>query len=247
MPTVQTKVVRRASERGYTKSDWLESHHTFSFDTFYDENFINFSALRVINEDTVQPGKGFRTHSHRDMEIVTLVLDGALEHKDSLGTGSVIRAGEIQRMSAGTGITHSEFNHSPTELVHFVQIWIFPEANGLTLAYEQKAIAHAHVGQWREIASRTGSDTAIQVQQDVSLWLADLEPGQALTYDIPEGRQVWVQMLQGKITLEGEAYAQGDGIGLTMPGTIRFQANTAAKILLFNLKRSSEIILGDDV
>jgi len=197
---------------------------------------MGFRHLRVMNEDRVKPGAGFGTHPHRDMEILTYVLKGALEHKDSIGTGSVIRPGEVQRMSAGSGILHSEYNHSRTEPVHLLQIWILPEQQGLTPSYEQCAVEREEMrGQWRLIAARDGRDGAITVHQDVDLSVTLLEPGERLTYQMKPGRYTWVQVAQGAVTLNGTRLGQGDGAAVSEEERLEFSAVEAAEILLFDL------------
>src|SRR4029077_20291231 len=187
--------IRRSNERGYADHGWLKSFHTFAFADYYDPKHVEFGALRVINEDRVAPGKGFGTHPHRDMEIISYVLEGALAHKDSLGTGSVIRPGEVQRMSAGTGVTHSEFNSSQTELVHFLQIWILPERTGLPPGYEQRAFPTAEKqGKFRLVASRDGRAGSVTIHQAVDLYVSVLTPGEAVTHQLTSGRYAWVQV-----------------------------------------------------
>src|SRR5216684_1404381 len=205
-------VKRPAAERGHFDHGWLDTSHTFSFADYHDPAHMGFRSLRVINEDRVQPGKGFQTHSHRDMEIVTYVLEGALQHKDSIGSGSVIHPGDAQRMSAGRGITHSEFNNSKSESVHFLQIWIEPEQRGIDPGYEQKKIdlSAAH-GKFQVIASRESGPGKVQVHQDASLSVTLLEPGQKLSYQLPSGRHAWVQVARGAATLNGVRLGAGDG------------------------------------
>src|SRR5262245_51482499 len=189
---------RLAQERGHAQHGWLESYHTFSFADYYDSRHMGFRTLRVINEDRVQPGKGFGTHPHRDMEIISYVLEGALEHKDSLGTGSVITPGEVQRMSAGTWVTHSEFNHSGSELVHFLQIWILPERAGLPPSYEQRTFLSAEKqGKLRLVASRDGRAGSVTIHQAVDLYVSVLAPGEAVIHRLPPDRHAWVQVARG--------------------------------------------------
>jgi len=205
-------VVRPSTERGRTRLDWLDSRHTFSFGGYFDPNFVGFRSLRVINDDRVKPAKGFGTHSHSDMEIVSLVLEGALEHKDSLGTGSVIRTGDVQRMSAGTGVSHSEFNPSPDEPVHFLQIWFLPEAKGLPPGYEQKAFPEAdRRNGLRVVGSRDGRDGSLTIHQDVVLSAGHLEPGRVLKAALAPGRSAWVHVTRGRIDLNGTMLVAGDG------------------------------------
>ena len=209
-------VLRPHDERGRTRFDWLDSSHSFSFGDYTDPKHMGFRTLRVINDDYVEPGKGFRTHSHRDMEIVTLVLDGALEHKDSTGTSSVIRPGDVQRMRAGTGITHSEWNHSKTEEVHFLQIWILPDAGGLPPGYEQKSIVEeTRRGRLTVLASPDGRAGSVSLRQDVVLYGARLDPGQTVRYELEQGRHAWVHLARGTATLNGRALAAGDGAAIS--------------------------------
>jgi len=198
--------IRPHDARGKTKFDWLDSSHTFSFADYRDPEHMGFRSLRVINDDYVEPGKGFGTHSHRDMEIVTLVLEGALEHKDSTGTSSVIRPGDVQRMSAGTGITHSEWNHSKNEEVHFLQIWILPEKSGLRPGYEER-----RRGRLVLLASRDGKDGSVVIHQDAALYGARLDPGQSVTHVPSSGRHAWVHVARGAVTLNGRSLLAGDG------------------------------------
>ena len=228
--------IRRARERGHAQHGWLESYHTFSFADYYDPAFMGFRALRVINEDRVQPGKGFGTHSHRDMEIVTYVIDGALEHKDSLGTGSVIRRGDVQRMSAGTGVAHSEFNHSPTELVHFLQIWIVPAKNGLPPSYEQRTFPESERSdELRLVASSDGRAGSVTIHQDVALYAAALSAGGTTQHRLPPGRHAWIQVVAGKLSVNDEEVAAGDGMALSEEPEVRLAARDASEILLFDL------------
>ena len=185
--------IRKAQERGHAQHGWLESYHTFSFADYYDPQHMGFRTLRVINEDRVQPGNGFGSHSHQDMEIVSYILEGALEHRDSMGNGSVIHPGDVQLMRAGTGVTHSEFNHSSEKLVHFLQIWILPDHKGLTPAYEQRHFPPEQRRNFlRLVASRDGRDGSVRIHQDISLYAAILEPGQAVNHALAMGRNAWV-------------------------------------------------------
>jgi len=200
------KSVRKASDRGHARHGWLESFHTFSFADYYDPAHMGFRALRVINEDRVQPAQGFGRHSHRDMEIVTYVIEGALAHGDSLGTGSVIRPGDVQRMSAGTGITHSEYNDSKSELVHFLQIWILPERAGIEPSYEQKSFPESErAGRLRLVGSRDGRDGSVRIHQDVALYAGLLAPGQSAAHELAPGRHAWLQVVRGSLSLDGKS------------------------------------------
>lgn len=229
-------IIRDRHSRGHTQMGWLDSRHTFSFGDYRDPNQMGFRSLRVINEDQVIPGAGFGTHGHRDMEIISYVLSGALEHKDSLGTGSVIRPGEVQRMSAGTGITHSEFNHSKSEPVHFLQIWILPERQGLPPGYEQKQFpAEERRGGFHLVGDRHGTDGAVTIYQDVRLYVADLDAGQSLTHEFPAGRHAWLQVARGVVELEGDELCEGDGAAISDKRSLHLTTAVGAELLLFDL------------
>ncbi len=229
--------VRRSGERGYADHGWLKSRHTFSFANYHDPRFMGFSALRVINEDVVMPSMGFPTHGHRDMEIVTYVLSGALEHKDSMGNGSIIRPGEVQRMSAGTGITHSEYNASASENVHLLQIWILPAHNGIAPGYEQNTFpADEKAGKLRLVASPDGSNGSVTIHQNARIYAAVLDNGQVVSADVSNGRNGWVQMAKGSAKLNDIVINQGDGAAVT--GETRLMLTGTAKsseLLLFDL------------
>ncbi|HET8947339.1 MAG TPA: pirin family protein [Candidatus Polarisedimenticolia bacterium] len=232
-------VVRASTDRGRTRLDWLDSRHTFSFGGYFDPNFVGFRSLRVINDDRVKPAKGFGTHAHNDMEIVSIVLEGALEHKDSLGTGSIIRAGDVQRMSAGTGVTHSEFNPSPDQPVHFLQIWFLPERKGLTPGYEQKAFPEAdRRNTLRTIGSRDGRDGSLTIHQDVVLSFGHLEHGRSLTVPLAAQRTAWVHVTKGRIDLNGTMLVAGDGAAVAAEPRLGLHApdeDGEASFLLFDL------------
>jgi hypothetical protein len=229
-------VVRDRGRRGHTQLGWLDSWHTFSFGGYRDPNHMGFRSLRVINDDRVIPGAGFGEHGHRDMEIVTFVLEGALAHKDSLGTGSTIRPGDVQRMSAGTGITHSEFNASATEPVHFLQIWILPEATGIAPGYEQRSfLPEERLGRFRLLADRHGTDGALTIHQDVRLHAATLAAGTALSQTLPNGRYAWLQVARGVVSLEGDELRAGDGAAISGEASIRLETGAGAELLLFDL------------
>lgn len=231
-----TIYVRRADERGHALYDWLDTWHTFSFDTYYDPAFMGFRVLRVINEDRVQPGQGFGMHGHRDMEIITYVLEGALEHRDSLGTGSVLRPGEFQRMSAGTGIRHSEFNPSSTEAVHLYQIWLLPNQTGLTPSYEQKSFPAAErQGQLRLVASPKAEDGSLQIHQDARIYLSILESDQEVRHLLQPGRHAWLQVLRGSVQLNGHRLATSDGAAVSDEAALSIRANEHAEVMLFDL------------
>jgi len=228
--------VRRSAERGRAEHGWLSSRHTFSFGNYHDPRFMGFRTLRVINEDRVQPGQGFGTHPHRDMEILSYVLDGALEHEDSLGNGSIIRPGEVQRMSAGTGVTHSEFNPSPGELVHFLQIWILPEAVGMPPSYQQREFSRQERRDTlRLVAARDGRDGAVSIHQDADVYASLLSAGTEVVHPLRDGRHAWVQVARGDVTLNGNALAAGDGAAASGERELRIAADNAAELLLFDL------------
>lgn len=237
--TTLQKMTRHASERGRTRISWLESYHTFSFGDYYDPRYMGFGDLRVINDDTVAPAGGFSTHGHRDMEIITVVLGGQLSHQDSLGNGSVIRPGEVQRMSAGTGVRHSEFNPSPTEPVHLLQIWILPEAKGIQPEYEQRAFSDAEKqGRWRLIGSHNGRDGSITIHQDVELYATILDAGQKVEYAVQSERRAWIQVAVGTVEVNGEVAEAGSGFGIAgQAGTLVIEGlENRSQVLLFNLK-----------
>jgi redox-sensitive bicupin YhaK (pirin superfamily) len=228
--------VRKSQERGASNFGWLDSKHTFSFGHYYDPKNMGFGALRVINEDVVAGGAGFGTHPHDNMEIISYVLDGALAHKDSLGTGSVIRPGDVQRMSAGTGIAHSEFNASPSDPVHFLQIWVLPEERGLKPSYEQKSFpAEERQGRLRLVGARDGRDGALTVHQDLDLYVASLAKGDAVSHALRPRRKAWVQVTRGAVTVNGATVGQGDGAALTDESEVRIAANDNAEVLVFDL------------
>lgn len=227
---------RRAGERGHANHGWLDSYHTFSFGDYYDPEYVGFSKLRVINDDTVSPGKGFGTHGHSDMEIISYVLDGALKHKDSMGNGSVIRPGDLQRMSAGTGVTHSEFNASDTEPVHFLQIWVLPENDGLTPGYEQKAFPDEEKrGRLRLVGSSDGRQGSVTIHQHVDLYATLLSDGDSVNHVLAAGRKGWVQVAQGSAELNGESLSAGDGVAIDGPAAISLTTASQAEILLFDM------------
>jgi redox-sensitive bicupin YhaK (pirin superfamily) len=228
--------VRPAAERGQTKLDWLDSWHSFSFGDYYDPGHNQFRSLRVLNDDKVAPGAGFGMHPHRDFEIVTYVVSGALEHKDSLGTGAVVRPGEVQRMTAGTGVLHSEFNPSATEPVHLLQIWLTPERRGLTPSYEQKAFLEAdRRGQWRLVASRDGREGSVTIHQDAEVFATLLAPGETASHSLRPGRFAWVQVARGAVTLNGRPLATGDAAAVSEESALKVVATESAELLLFDL------------
>jgi len=228
--------LRRADERGHADHGWLDTWHTFSFSDYYDRRFMGFRVLRVINEDFVAPGRGFPTHAHRDMEIITYVLEGALEHRDSLGTGSVIRPGDVQRMSAGTGVRHSEANPSADEPVHLLQIWIEPAREGIAPGYEQKAFADEDKrGRLRLVASPDGAEGSVTIHQDVRLYATLLEPGQQVVHELRPGRHAWVHVARGTLTLNGEHLGAGDGAAASRESPLALIGDKDAEALLFDL------------
>jgi hypothetical protein len=228
--------LRPSHERGHTELWWLDSRHTFSFDRYYDLRHMGFRHLRVINEDWVKPGAGFPTHSHRDMEIITYVLEGELEHRDSMGNGSVIRPGEVQRMSAGTGISHSEYNHLQTEPVHLLQIWILPEERALMPSYEQRSFELSDKrGQLCLIAARDGCDGAATIHQDVDLYAAVLAAGDQVAHRLKPGRHVWVQVARGEVMFNGMVLKAGDGAAMSEEEVAEISANELSEVLLFDL------------
>jgi len=228
--------IRPAAERGQTDWGWLDSRHTFSFGEYHDPRHMGFRSLRVINDDRVTPGAGFGTHGHRDMEILSYVLEGGLEHKDSTGGGGIIRPGEVQFMRAGTGVTHSEYNASKTEPVHFLQIWIVPGARGLAPRYDQKTfdVDAARKGLVL-LASKDGRDGSIQVHQDVSLWMTRLGEGDEREHALAPGRHAWLHVARGAVTLDGHALEEGDGAAVSEEASIHLVGRGDAEVLLFDL------------
>jgi hypothetical protein len=228
--------LRRSKERGGGDYGWLNTRHSFSFDRYYDPKHMGFRSLRVINEDWVAPGEGFPFHPHRDMEIITYVLEGGLEHKDSMGNGSIIQPGDGQRMSAGTGVRHSEANPSDTEAVHLLQIWIVPDKQGHTPGYEQKAFAEAEKrGKLRLLASPDGQDGSVTIHQDAKLYVSLLSPGQEVKHDLADGRHAWLQVAKGAVELNGQKLEQGDGAAVSEERTLTVKGTQDAEVLLFDL------------
>ena len=228
--------LRKSEQRGKANLGWLDSKHSFSFGHYHDPKHMGFGPLRVINEDRVAPGGGFPTHPHSDMEIISYVLEGALEHKDSIGTGSVIRPGDIQLMSAGAGVRHSEFNASKTDPVHFLQIWVTPEKKGLRPSYEQKSFSDDDKrGKLRLIGSRNGREGSVTIHGDVDLYATVLSAGAAVTHTIAEGRSGWIQVLRGAVTLNGSALKTGDGAAITHSGALSIEGTADAEVLLFDM------------
>jgi len=228
--------VRRGNERGHAQHGWLDSFHSFSFASYYDPAHMGFGPLRVINEDRVQPGQGFGTHGHRDMEIISYVLEGGLAHQDSMGNGSVIKPGDVQRMSAGTGVMHSEFNASEKDPVHFLQIWIEPNQRGLKPSYEEKRFDEASKrGQWRLIASGDGRDGSVRIHQDADLFVTRLEAGEPLSREVAAGRRAYVHVIRGDARVNGTPLSAGDAMKFQDEREVRIDEARAADILLFDL------------
>ncbi len=228
--------IRASEDRGKADFGWLKSRHSFSFGNYFDPAHMGFGPLRVINEDRVVPGAGFDTHGHRDMEIISYVLEGALEHKDSTGTGSVIRAGDIQRMSAGTGILHSEYNHSDKDPVHFLQIWIMPDRNGVEPGYEQKKLdmEAAHNG-LALVAGPEAGESVVKIHQDARMYVSRLDAGSALEFELKPGRGVWVQVARGDLSINGRVLIEGDGAAIRDEQKLLIEAGSEAEIMLFDL------------
>ena len=229
--------LRKAGERGHANHGWLDSWHSFSFAEYYDPQHMGFSDLRVINEDVVQPGRGFGTHGHRDMEIITYILDGALEHKDSMGNGSVIRPGDVQRMSAGRGVQHSEYNPSQSELVHLLQIWIEPNIRGIEPGYEETHFdAASKRGKLRLIASAEGRDGSVKIHQDAAVYAALIDGSERVSHKLARGRKAYVHVARGKLTVNGEQLSAGDALKAEGVPSITLEKGAQAEILLFDLK-----------
>ena len=231
--------IRHKDERGVAQFGWLDSRHTFSFGSYYDPQHMGFSDLRVINEDKVIPAQGFGTHGHRDMEIISYVLSGELAHQDSMGNGSIIRPGDIQRMSAGTGVRHSEFNASTTNPVHFLQIWIMPDHKGLSPSYEEKNFSpEERQGKLRLVGSPDGRDGSVTIHQDVNLYLGSLAPGDRLTYSLDDNRAAWLQVTKGEVKLNDRLLEAGDGAAIINEAEMAIAANNQeSEILLFDLAK----------
>ena len=226
----------RSEERGQADHGWLKARHTFSFADYHNPELMGFGPLRVINEDRVAPGKGFGTHPHRDMEIITYIIDGALQHKDNMGNGSTIRPGDVQRMTAGTGVLHSEFNASNDELVHLLQIWILPEQNSLTPGYEEKHFSREErLNRWRLLASRGGRESSLTIHQDVDLYAAVLSKGQSLDHQMESNRQAFLQVVRGTVVIGSDELSDGDGAMLELENALGVVATSDAEMLLFDM------------
>jgi redox-sensitive bicupin YhaK (pirin superfamily) len=227
---------RPSLERGHANQGWLDSYFTFSFAEYFDPKHHGFSVLRVINEDRIQGGSGFGTHPHKDMEIITYVMEGAIEHKDSLGQSTVIYPGEVQRMTAGSGIAHSEFNHFKDQVSHLLQIWIFPKVNGLKPGYEQKSFKDQFASQeFTLVASQSGKAGSLMIHQDVELHVACLGKGKAVDFPIRTERSYWIQICKGQVSINGEAFHEGDGLGITNEKALKFATRDGVEFLLFDL------------
>lgn len=228
--------IRKSGDRGHADHGWLDTYHTFSFSTYRDPRHMGFRSLRVMNEDVVAPGQGFGTHPHSDMEIVTYVLEGALEHQDSMGNGEVLRTGEFQRMSAGTGITHSEFNPSADEPVHLYQIWLLPERKGIEPSYEQKQFPiEERRNRLRLVASRDAAEGSLRINQDARVFLSSLDDGKQLEHRLADGRHAWLQVLRGALSLNGRDLATSDGAAVSEERALRLEARGDAEVMLFDL------------
>lgn len=228
--------IRKSADRGHADHGWLDTYHTFSFGTYHDPDHSRFRSLRVMNEDRIAPGQGFGTHPHHDMEIVTYVLEGALEHQDSMGHGEVLRPGEFQRMTAGTGITHSEFNPSATERTHLYQIWLFPGHKGITPSYEQKRFPESdRHNRLQLVAAHDAAEGSLKIHQDARIFLSQIDAGSEVHYDLATGRYAWLQVLRGSVSLNSEPLHPGDGAAVGNESHLRIHATTNAEIMLFDL------------
>ncbi|MGH7941857.1 MAG: pirin family protein [Limisphaerales bacterium] len=227
--------IRRSNERGHAGHGWLDTYHTFSFADYYDAQWMGFRTLRVINDDLVMPGMGFGTHPHKDMEIITYMLSGSLEHKDSMGNGRIIRTGEMQYMAAGSGVRHSEFNPSGNEAAHLLQIWIVPDTAGVKPRYGEKSLRDAPTGKFHLVTSKTGRDGSIAIHQDADLLLARLEPGQEVAHTLASDRHAWVHMAEGEMMLNGRTLQAGDAAAISREAKLELKAAKSSQALLFDL------------
>ena len=228
--------IRRADDRGAVNMGWLEAKHSFSFGEYYDPDHMGFGTIRVINEDRIEPAQGFGTHGHKDMEIVTYIIEGALEHKDSMGNGSVIRAGDVQRMSAGTGVQHSEFNHSDKDKVHLLQIWLLPERAGITPGWEEKTFSASDKhNRLRLIASRDARDGSLLIHQSLDLHATVLDEDRTVMHELSDGHTAWIQVVSGHIEVNGEQLSAGDGAAIDNTPRLEIQATSDAELLLFDM------------
>ena len=229
--------IRRSDDRGTANFGWLNSRHSFSFGHYFDQQHMGHGPLRVINEDKVKPGQGFDTHGHADMEIISWVLEGSLEHKDSMGNGSIIKPGDMQRMTAGTGVRHSEFNASDQDDVHFLQIWVIPERQGLEPDYEQKNFGREEkLNQWRLVGSADGREGSVRINRDVDLYATVLEPGKQIHHELGSGRKGWLQVARGSVLVNGERLEHGDGAAMDVPVSLTVEAIDDAEVLLFDMQ-----------
>lgn len=232
--------LRKAEDRGHANHGWLNSHHTFSFANYYDPKHAGFGPLLVINDDTVAPGGGFPPHKHRDMEIISYVIEGALQHQDSMGNGSVIKPGDVQRMSAGTGVTHSEYNASKADAVHFLQIWIKPRAGGLPAGYEQKFFSEEEKrGRLRLVASEDGAEGSVRIQQDARLYAAVLSEGHSVTHAFGKGRSGWLHVVKGETEVNGNVMKAGDGVAIEQEAEVTIRSGSSGEVLLFDLSAAT--------
>ncbi len=229
------KTIRKSNDRGHAQHGWLDSYHTFSFADYYDPNWMGFRALRVINDDLILPGMGFGTHPHRDMEIISYVLGGALQHRDSMGNGRIIKPGEFQYMAAGTGVEHSEFNPSRTEATRLLQIWIKPDAKGVKPRYAEKNLNAAETGKLHLVASKTGRDGSMEIHQDADLLLGKLESGQSVKHSLGKDRHAWVHVAEGEVTINGSKLTGGDAVALSDETSVDISASKPSQVLVFDL------------
>ena len=227
--------ILKANERGHASHGWLDSYHSFSFADYYNPQWMGYQSLRVINDDLVMPGMGFGTHPHRDMEIITYILSGQLEHKDSMGNGRVIKTGDVQYMAAGSGVRHSEFNPSSEEAVHLLQIWIQPDAKGVTPRYAEKSLRAAPTGKLNLVTSKAGRDGSIAIHQDADLWIAKLEAGQKVSHTLAQQRKVWLHVAEGEVVVNGKTLAGGDAAAVEKEAELQVSANKPSQVLLFDL------------
>ncbi len=229
------RLIRKADQRGHADHGWLKARHTFSFADYHDPEWMGFRSLRVLNDDTVGPGAGFGRHPHRDMEILTYILSGSLEHQDSMGNRRIIQTGEVQYMAAGTGVFHSEFNPSNSEPVHLLQIWIVPRERGVIPAYADRSLVGAEPGRWHCVASATGREGSIRIHQDADLLLSRLRPGDRVGHALAAGRYAWVHVAEGRVTLDGQILESGDGLAVWSESELTVEATLASQVLLFDL------------
>jgi redox-sensitive bicupin YhaK (pirin superfamily) len=228
--------IRKSNERGRVNHGWLDAYHTFSFADYHDPKWMGYRSLRVLNDDLVMPGMGFATHPHRDMEIITYILHGAIEHKDSMGNGRVIRAGDVQYMAAGSGVRHSEFNPSKDEAAHVLQIWIQPDEKGVNPRYAEKSLKESPSGKWHLVASKAGREGSIAIHQDADLWFARLGAGERLSRPLADGRHVWLHVAEGEIVSNGKTLSGGDAAAVEGETKLNLSANKPSQVLLFDLK-----------